>query len=253
MKYNLLKNLLFLLIVNLSIAQINENYIVNSKTLNIRSGPGKEYEVINTLSYNNKVRLIQKHENGWWFIEFNELKGFVFSSYLIIDSYSGWEEKNYISGITPDCENVIPKYDYEIENYLRINVGLGTDVVVKLIEHNETKDECIRVVYVRSGDVFEIKNIPQGEYYLKIAYGKDIRKKIIDNICYVKFMKNAKYEKSKEFLNFSLVKKPNKKIGNEIYENWEVPSFELFLDIIETTYTNNTFKSSDISEEEFNK
>ena len=64
------------------------------------------------------------------------------------------------------------------------------------------------------GDTYEIKNIPQDEYYLKIAYGKDIRKKIVDDMCYIKFMSNAKYEKGSEILKFKLIKQPDKTIGN---------------------------------------
>ena len=188
-------SILFLLaITTLASAQTNEQYLVNSKTLNMRSGPGKEYEIIATLSMDDAVTLIQKSDNDWWKVNFEGTQGYVFSSLLKIDPNSDWEKKNYQSGVTPDCENVTPKYDYDINNYLRINVGSGTDVVVKLMKKGYYEDECIRIVYVRSGDTYEIKNIPEGRYYLKIAYGKDYRKKIVENICYVKFKKNAQYE-----------------------------------------------------------
>lgn len=253
MKKGLSTFLLLLTLISFASAQTNEQYLVNTKTLNMRSGPGKEYEVIKTLSMGNAVTLIEKYENGWWAVDFEGAQGYVYSSLLKIDPYSGWEKKNYQSGVTPECENVTPKYDYEIDNYLRINVGSGTDVVVKLMKKGSYSDECIRIVYVRSGDTYEIKNIPQGRYYLKIAYGKDYRKKIVDSVCYVKFMNNAQYEKGIEILDFNLIKKPNQRIGNNVYESWDVPSFELFLDVIETSGASKTFKASDISEEEFNK
>ncbi len=245
--------LLSLALTTLASAQTNEQYLVNSKTLNVRSGPGKEYEVITTLSMGDAVTLIEKYENGWWSVDFDGTKGFIFSSLLKIDPYSGWEKKNYQSGVTPECENVTPKYDYKLDNYLRINVGSGTDVVVKLMKSGIYGDECIRIVYVRSGDTYDIKNITEGRYYLKIAYGKDYRKKIIDNLCYVKFMKNAQYEKGSEILDFNKIQKPNQRIGDKIYENWSVPSFELSLDIIVTKGTKSTFKSNDISEAVFNQ
>jgi hypothetical protein len=121
------------------------------------------------------------------------------------------------------------------------------------MKKNYYEDECIRIVYVRSKDTYEIRNIPEGRYYLKIAYGKDYRQKVVDNQCYVKFMQNAQYEKGVEVLDFNKIKQPDKKIGNEIYENWNVPSFELSLDVIVTKGTKSTFKSNDISEAEFNK
>lgn len=38
---------------------------------------------------------------------------------------------------------------------------------------NKTTDECIRYVYVPENSTVNIQMIPQGEYYLKLAYGKD--------------------------------------------------------------------------------
>lgn len=245
--------LLLLALTTLASAQTNEQYLVNSKTLNMRSGAGKEFDVISTLSMGNAVTVIQKYKNGWWQVDFDGTQGYVYSTLLKIDPYSGWERKNYQTGITPDCENVTPKYDYDLDNFLRINVGLGTDVVVKLMKKGYYEDECIRIIYVKSGDTYEIKKIPEGRYYLKIAYGKDYRKKIVDNICYVKFMKNALYEKGSEILDFNKIKQPNERIGDKTYENWRVPSFELSLDVIVTKGAKPTFKSTDISEAEFNK
>jgi hypothetical protein len=253
MKKVLLTIIYILTLTSLVSAQTKEQYLVNSKTLNMRSGPGKKYEIIERLSMGDIITLIQKNDKEWWEVDFNGIKGYVFSKVLKIDPYSDWEKKNYQSGVTPDCENVTPKYNNELDNYLRINVGSGTDVVVKLMKKGNYEDECIRIVYIRSGDTYEIKNIPEERYYLKIAYGKDYRKKIVDNICYVKFMKDAQYEKGSDILDFNKIKQPNKKIGEKIYENWSVPSYELSLDVIETKSKNTEFKSNDISEAEFNK
>ena len=52
--------LLLLAITTLASAQTNEQYLVNSKTLNMRSGAGKEYEVIATLSMGDAVTVIDK-------------------------------------------------------------------------------------------------------------------------------------------------------------------------------------------------
>ena len=251
-----MKKLLFLFIILISSqilsAQTDEKYIVTSQTLNVRSGEGTGYEVIGKLSKDDKVTVLEKGKSGWWYINFERSYGYVFSKYLVIDPYSGWEETNYRSGNASACANITPKYDYDIDNYLRVNDGSGTDVVIKLLKIGSYKDECIRIVYIRSKDTYEIKNIPEGRYYLKIAYGKDYRKKVVDNQCYVKFMKNAMYEKGTEILDYKLIKRPNTRVGNNDYENWDVPSFELSLDVIETIGISQDFKSTDISEEEFN-
>jgi hypothetical protein len=67
-----------------------------------------------------------------------------FSSLLKRSEYADWEKKNYSSGSTPDCENITPEYDNELENYLQIQVGNNTDVVVKMMRKSIYGDRCIR-------------------------------------------------------------------------------------------------------------
>jgi hypothetical protein len=243
---------LHLLLVNV-FSQIGEQYFINTQTLNLRHGPGQEYTILKTLSYGETVILIEKEENGWWFVSSNDnSKGYIFSTYLSQNKNAGWEQKNYQSGETPECENVSPKYDYSLNNYLKVNIGSSTDVVIKVMNVNYQENVCIRIIYVRGGDSFFIKNIPEGKYYLKIAYGKDFREKIIDNMCYVKFMKNAIYEKGTDILDFYKIAKPDEVNGNSVYKNWEVPSYELSLDVIATSDYND-FNAKTINESEFNR
>ncbi len=228
-------------------------FIVTSQTANLRSKPNKDASILSTLKLGDVVILFNSDNKSWWKVQFGAKTGYVYSSNLKIDPYNGWEQKNYKSGMTPECENVVPKYDYTLDNYLGINVGSGTDVVVKLMKQGQYKDECVRIVYVRSNESFKITNIPEGKYFLKIAYGKDYRQKIEANQCYVKFTKNALYEKGSEILDFTKIRLPNETIGNEVYENWSLPSYELSLDVLVTDNSVDSFKSDDISEAEFNK
>ena len=99
----------------------------------------------------------------------------------------GWEEKGMENGLMPSCYNFKPKSDKSIDNNLEINVGGGTDVVVKLM--NVKSEKCIRYVFINSGSSYQIRNIPQGVYYLKIAYGKEWLSKIENNQCLGKFIR----------------------------------------------------------------
>ncbi len=239
--------------INSTPPQIGEFYLVTAKTLNIRSEANNKASIIASLNLGAQVKLINADNKTWWLIRDGINEGYVFSQFLKFDPNIGWDKTNYKSGDTPVCENVDPQYDYKIDNYLKINVGSGTDVVVKLMKIEFNGDQCIRIVYVRSNENYEIVNIPQGKYYLKIAYGKDYRQKIINNKCFVKFMKDAEYEKGAEILNFNLVKQPNKIIDGNEFENWDVPSFVLSLDVITSKGITKSFKSNVISEDEFNK
>jgi hypothetical protein len=231
-------------------AQENDQYIVSSTKLNVRSGAGKEYEIITILYQNEKVSVVEKNENGWWKIEFDGNEGYVYSQMLIINPDNGWNKKHYDSGQSPECENIVPKFDYKMDNYLQVSVGSNTDVVIKLMkkQNDYNEDICIRIIYIRKDEIYYLRNVPEGIYYLKIAYGKDWRQKIVDNQCYGKFMRNAQYEIGSNKLDFNIdVRADGKRF---------LPYFELSLDMIVQKYDKNrksTFSSKNINEAQFNK
>ncbi len=139
--------------------------------------------------------------------------------------YNNWEKKTYKSGATPKSFNFKGKFDYKLDNYLKIEVGDNTDVVVKLYKMGKTEkeDRCIRVTYINSTSTQFIRNIPEGEYYLKIAYGKDWRENVKDGKRYGTFTKNALYEKGQDILDFRAVKTDR---------GINVPSYNLSLDLL---------------------
>lgn len=146
----------------------------------------------------------------------------------------GFERTNLKLGQMPDCYNFKPLYG-DIENYLKINVG-NTDVAIKLM--NVDTDECIRFVYVNSNSSYSIQQIPEGLYYLKIAYGKEWHSITENGKCKGKFAVQPLYEKGTDILDFNSQ-------GNS-YSN-----YELSLDVLITK--GNTFQSNTISEEDFNE
>ena len=152
----------------------------------------------------------------------------------------GWEEKGIENGLMPSCYNFKPKSDKSIDNSLEINVGGGTDVVVKLI--NVKSEKCIRYVFINSGSSYQIRNIPQGVYYLKIAYGKEWLSKIENNQCIGKFIRTPLYEKGEDIMDFTI---------HKTYDGYSIPSFKLSLDVVSSNLTN-SFSSHNISENDFN-
>jgi len=152
----------------------------------------------------------------------------------------GWEEKGMENGLMPSCYNFKPKSDKSIDNNLEINVGGGTDVVVKLM--NVKSEKCIRYVFINSGSSYQIRNIPQGVYYLKIAYGKEWLSKIENNQCVGKFIRNPMYEKGEDIMDFTIQK---------TYDGYSIPSFRLSLDVVSSNLSN-SFSSHNISETDFN-
>jgi hypothetical protein len=161
----------------------------------------------------------------------------------IMDSLlsEGWTEAEMKNGSMPSCYNFNPKHNKSIDNYLTINVGGGTDVVVKLI--NIETEKAIRYVFINSSSTYKIEHIPQGKYYLKIAYGKNWISKIENNQCIGRFISSPMYEKGEDVLDYNFIKTP---------DGHQVPSFQLSLDVVSSNMSN-SFESQYISENEFNQ
>jgi len=238
-------------------SQTIEKYIVTAEKLNMRKGAGTDHDVIKTLSKDDEVTLLEMTQPDWWKVDSQGDTGYVSSKKIIKDPFGDWQRINHNTGDTPECENIVPQYDSEIDNFLRIKVGKvneeseETDVIVKLMKIGTYEDVCIRIVYIRGGESFEMKNIPEARYYVKIAYGRDCRKKIENNQCEVRFAKNAFYEKGEDILDFYKIKLPNEVVGSDVYERWDIPSFELSLNVISEEGVQP--KLEEITEEEFNK
>ena len=152
----------------------------------------------------------------------------------------GWQEQNIKNGQLSSCYNFRPKKG-DVDNHLEVYVGSGTDVSIKVMDSNTNK--CVRYVFINSGSTYSINNIPEGQYYLKIAYGKDWLSKVKNGQCIGKFMRNPLYEKGEEIMDFN--------VQNTI-SGYSIPSFTLQLDVVSNDISN-SFSSQNISESEFNQ
>ena len=135
----------------------------------------------------------------------------------------------------------MPKYDFDVPNYLEIKVGSATDVVVKLMDYYSGL--CVRYVYIQGGTRYKIENIPESKYFLKIAYGKTWMQKVEHFHCIGKFKQNPIYEKGEDILDFKVVK---------TYAGESYSTYELELDVY-VTNPQDVYDSKNISENEFNK
>ena len=168
--------------------------------------------------------------------------------------FTEWNTTSYESGITPDCSQTSPEYSDSLNNFLRIKVGANTDVIVRLMRIGEPKDVCIRSVYVKSNESYEMRQIPEDVYYIKIAYGKDYREKNDSTGCIGKFFINQHFEKSKDLMDFTRAKQADRIIDGKKHEVWHLPTYEIFLDASELMLDDKkTMNNNRISEQEFNK
>ncbi len=147
------------------------------------------------------------------------------------------------NGNITGCPAIKAKYNNELDNYLLITVGSNADVAVKLIDF-ET-ERCIRYVYINKNSTYRIRNIPEGRYYVKIAYGENWAVENGKEKCEGKFTSNALYKKGEEILDYN--------ISYGYDGRYQVPSFSLKLDVIYDTDNMNRFNSNTISPDDFYK
>lgn len=118
------------------------------------------------------------------------------------------------NGNVSNCSGFKPTYDYSIDNKLIITAEL-TDAAVKIF--NYETDKCIRFVFINNGTTYTVKNIPEGKYYLKIAYGSDWSVKDGDPICKGHFASHALYKKDDELYDFNKVYYADGKVSIPYY------------------------------------
>jgi hypothetical protein len=122
------------------------------------------------------------------------------------------------------------------DNYFDITVGKGCSVAIKIMD--TATNRCIRYVYVPEGQTVTINEIPQGIYYLKLAYGSDWMTYKTDSVTIGKFTRNAFYERSVNAYNF----------GRK--NSMDFVNFNLRINVVQGNVENN-FETQPIKEQEF--
>ena len=149
----------------------------------------------------------------------------------------GWEFESPQGGELGDEYGVKPIYGVH-DNYFDITIGEGCSVAIKIMD--VTSGKCIRYVYVPENVTVTVTEIPQGQYFLKLAYGKDWMIHNTDSVTFGKFTRRSFYEKSTNSYNFG-----EKNTGDFV-------NYSLKINVIDDTSENN-FTTVSISEKEFEK
>lgn len=147
---------------------------------------------------------------------------------------------NVPNGELYGCYGVEPKYNRRLDNKLEIAVGSNACVAVKLI--NISNDKCIRYVFINKNSTYLIRNIPEGRYYLKIAYGDDWSIMEGQANCTGKFTKNTLFEKGQDVLDYNLIYSG---------KGYQIPSFSLKLNLVISEEGVSKFETNTINENDF--
>ena len=149
----------------------------------------------------------------------------------------GWEINMPEGGEFGESMGVKPVYGLQ-DNYFDVTVGQGFSVAVKIMSLEEHK--CIRYVFVPEGQTVTVNEIPQGKYYLKLAYGNDWMVKKEGTKTLGKFSKNVFYERSTNVFDF----------GTK--NSMSVINYQLEINVVNGSAKNN-FNTVEIKEQEFEK
>ncbi|WP_299312511.1 M56 family metallopeptidase [uncultured Aquimarina sp.] len=146
------------------------------------------------------------------------------------DSEQADTKDNIGTSNQPDCLNKDSKYDYTLDNYLKVTNGKNADIIAKIISL-ET-DEVIRTAIIFRSQSYFIRNIPGGIYRVDAAYGNQYTEKETDNTCSGGFKKEFFSETGEDILDYNVIITDQGK---------NVPSYSLELDLpTENSRNNNT-------------
>lgn len=119
---------------------------------------------------------------------------------------AGWTMESPSEDLTKDY-GIKPVYGTQ-DNYFDISIGKGCNVAVKIMDYRT--DKCIRYVYVAENTTTTVQEIPQGVYYLKLAYGYDWMEVQTNEGKIGKFTKSVFYGRSQDTFDFGVKNSRNK-------------------------------------------
>lgn len=157
----------------------------------LQEGPSTEAQSFGMLPEGCQVQVFEA-KDGWTKVGFDSvdetgkaalLMGYLPTETIEVDSASIAKDYSKLPRVqapaasgevsTLGKEVITPKTDKKSTCSLRINAKEASfDAVVKLC--SVADDECVRMLYMKRGTTFVIKNIPYGEYYVKTISGSDL-------------------------------------------------------------------------------
>lgn len=119
------------------VTDIEDKTMYSKTSLNVRKGPGTNFDKVGTLSLNEAVKCVGQCENGWYKIEFNGSDAYVSGKYLSDTKIEVPEVNTDTTGLVFDgdvssaCRNkALELYSYVPSNVKQAIVNKGYQVIV---------------------------------------------------------------------------------------------------------------------------
>ena len=147
-------------------------YVKASTILNMRSGPGTNYDIINQLPNNAEVKVLLD-DDTWFYVESNGLKGYVDSSYLSNEPSKEPVEEKGSYKIVIDAGH--GGNDPGASGYGLREKDMVLDIANKTALYLEENFTDVEVILTRSDDVFlelkdrvKIANDLEADYFISL-------------------------------------------------------------------------------------
>lgn len=112
---------------------VNGTAVINTDSLNVRSGPSKDYEKLGTLKKDTMVQIIGRVEPDWYVIEYGGGEGYIHKDYIIVTLQ---EEEAFKEESAVDKKSILI-----IGIISAIVIVVGTMGVTLLKSRDEEEDE----------------------------------------------------------------------------------------------------------------
>jgi len=203
-------------------------YRVIAVKIPYRTGPSTDSTIFKYLYNSDKIILIDTVDN-WSKVEFYGYIGYVGSIFIEpspdtnFELIYGWKAYPGYTGQEFDCIKVLHRFPVRIDNFLKLNLDIDLDAILQL--YDENRDNPIYSVFIESQGTYYIRNIPEGKYFLKMYFGKDLMIKSYKKQCILKFMTQPLYDFTEVVFDFNLIAAGVENIGVFITSKYLVRSY----------------------------
>ena len=122
---------------------------ITTDTVNFRTGPTTDYDIIETLNNGTKVQLLAKTSNDWYMIKYNETTGFICGDYV----------KEIDLNKTKEQMSTMPSLVKAVQATTGVNV------------RSESNTDCDIITTLHAGDKLEMLGYENGWYQVRINDG----------------------------------------------------------------------------------
>ena len=226
-----------------------EVYRVEFVKVPMRDGASTNDEIIRFLYAGDKV-IVHSDRKAWFLVEFFDDFGWVYGDALVKDStnsdyFNNWNTIELNTGDKPPCHEesimIVNTQRPPLRRFtdlgrldvVKIKTGISLTIntpeefqaIINIIDI--TWDKVIKTSYINSGDSYTFKNIPEGDYQLKIEIGNELILRESNDNCELVFKTNPLI-----MLTSPIEMKITTKVldfGGWQRDEYEVPKFNLNL------------------------